>query len=299
MLLSFALLALLAGACGGPVERQATEGEIFGGSDTTPPPGAIPTTAPPAATGPGSPTDPAPPAADRPSGNRPPTASPGGAPPPAQPSNRPDPRRARGATGSFAPVLLREDLTLELLVQSGAEPSSGALSHTRARLAEVAGREIGVSGPIALEGGAKDWEASELIALADQKAVRPPGSATMRVLYVHGTLEGNDGVLGVAVRGDVMAIFIDRVRSAGGLVGNSAGVERAVTLHEAGHLLGLVDLFLKTGRADPQHPGHSSSRQSVMYWAVESSAIGQVFGDNPPDTFDDADKADLAKIKSG
>jgi len=196
-------------------------------------------------------------------------------------------------------VLLREDLTIELLEQSDASATPGALGHLRARLAEVAGRAVGVSGPIALEGGAKAWSVSELIALADQKAVRPAGSATMRMLFVHGTLDGNRGVLGVAVRGDVLAIFIDQVRSAGGLVGNSEGVQRAVLLHEAGHILGLVDLVLDTGREDPQHPGHSSSRGSVMYWAVESSAIGQVFGANPPDTFDDADKADLAKIKAG
>lgn len=283
-------------ACGEVVPEQLSEEEIFDGSNTSVPEGAIPTTTPPAVEGPGSPAMPDPggssSATTRPSASgRPPAAS------PSQPQV--DARRGKGPTGSFAPVLLREDLTLELLQQSNAAPSGAALSHLRARLGEVAGRSIGTSGPIEIEGGARSWSASDLTALADQKAVRPAGSATIRMLFVHGTLGGNRNVLGVAVRGDVLAIFVDQVRSAGGLVGNSEGVERAVLLHEAGHILGLVDLVLNTGRADPDHPGHSPNRGSVMYWAVESSAIGQVFGDNPPDTFDDADKADLARIKAG
>ena len=188
---------------------------------------------------------------------------------------------------------------MEVLAQSGAQASGPAFSHLLSSLSEVAGRTVGTSGPISVEGGAKDWTADELKSTADAKAVRPPGSATLRMLFLRGTFEGNDSVLGVAVRGDVLAIFIDRVRSTGGLVGDSAGVERAVMLHEAGHVLGLVDLYLDTGRADPENPGHSPNQESVMYWAVESTAIGQVFGATPPDKFDDADRADLARIKSG
>ena len=188
---------------------------------------------------------------------------------------------------------------MEMLTQSGAEPSPTAYSRLVSTLSSVAGRDIGRSGPIKVDGGARNWSAGELISTADSLAARPAGSATMRILFLHGTFNGNEGVLGVAVRGDVLAIFIDQVRSTGGLVGNSEGVERAVLLHEAGHVLGLVDLYLDTGRDDPEHPGHSPNRESVMYWAVESSAIGQVFGANPPDSFDDADRADLARIKSG
>ncbi len=292
---TLALVALT--ACGGgATPQQPSEGEIFTGSETTVPEGAIPTTSPPAVEGPGSPASPDP-------GGQPPSAQPrpGASPRPTAAPSPPqaDSRRGKGQTGSFAPVLLREDLTFELLQQADAAPSSATLSHVRARIGEVAGRSVGTSGPIELEGGAKSWSAAELIALADQKAKRPAGSATIRMLFVHGTLDGNRNVLGVAVRGDVLAIFVDQVRSTGGIAGNSAGVERAVLLHEVGHILGLVDLVLDTGREDPEHPGHSSNRGSVMYWAVESTAIGQVFGDNPPDTFDDADKADLARIKAG
>ena len=297
--LSVATLMMLA-ACGGAAPREElSEGEVFDPTGTAPPRGATPTTAPVA----GAPSaDPGVPAAGGgPSGTARPRpgaggsgAGGGGATPPTV-----DPRRAHGPTGSFAATLLREDLTVEVLAQSGAQATGPSFSHLISKLSEVAGRSVGTSGPIAVEGGAQDWTAEELIATADAKAVRPPGSATIRALFLRGTYEGNNGVLGVAVRGDVLAIFTDRVRSTGGVVGDSAGVERAVMLHEAGHLLGLVDLYLDTGRADEGHPGHSPNEESVMYWAVESDAIATVFGANPPDTFDAADKADLARIKSG
>ena len=283
-------------ACGSTPPEELSEGEIFDGTGTTPPPGAIPTTAPAA----GGPTVvPADGGLPAPSGSvaRPRPGGGGGATP--APPTTVNPRRAQGPTGSFAPVLLREDLTVEVLTQSGAEPLPAAMTHLQTNLSEVAGRSVGTSGPTALDGGARNWTADELIALADSKATRPAGSATIRMLFVRGTLEGNSGVLGVAVRGDVIAIFSDGVHSAGGVFGNYVGVERAVLLHEAGHVLGLVDLYLKTGRADPDHPGHSSNKESVMYWAVETDAISSVLGANPPDTFDDADKADLARIKSG
>lgn len=293
-----AVLGLALSACGGGPATDLSEGEVFDGSATTPPPGAVPPTEPaagspaPAPGGPTSPGVPGPSASPRPGGGG--SGSGGGATPPTV-----DPKRAHGPTGSFAPTLLREDLTVEVLAQSGAQASGPAFSHLMSSLSEVAGRTVGTTGPISVEGGAKDWTADELKATADAKAVRPAGSATLRMLFLHGTFEGNDSVLGVAVRGDVLAIFTDRVRSAGGLVGNSTGVERAVMLHEAGHVLGLVDLYLNTGRADKEHPGHSPNQESVMYWAVESTAIGQVFGANPPDKFDAADRADLARIKSG
>ena len=68
-------------------------------------------------------------------------------------------------------------------------------------------------------------------------------------------------------------------------------------MHEVGHLLGLVDLVLDTGRADPEHPGHSSNRSSVMYWAVESTLITDVLAGGPPRDFDADDLRDLAAIR--
>lgn len=123
--------------------------------------------------------------------------------------------------------------------------------------------------------------------------------AVVRILFVHGSFDGDDGTLGAAVRGDVAAVFVDQVGRAAGVLGSIEAIERSVTTHELGHLLGLVDLYLDTGRGDPQHPGHSPNRDSVMFWAVESDAIGQLLGADPPDSFDASDRADLEAIRSG
>ncbi|HYD10133.1 MAG TPA: hypothetical protein VEA78_08525, partial [Acidimicrobiales bacterium] len=128
-----------------------------------------------------------------------------------------------------------------------------------------------------------------------------PQSDTQTVIhlvFVHGHWHESDTVLGVAVSGDTAAIFVDAVEDAASPLVGSAAIEEAATLHEVGHLLGLVDLHLDTGRADPEHPGHSANRNSVMYWAVESTLITDVLVGGPPREFDGDDLRDLATIKS-
>jgi hypothetical protein len=47
-----------------------------------------------------------------------------------------------------------------------------------------------------------------------------------------------------------------------------------------------------TDHEDEDHPGHSSNRNSVMWWQVESiGALGSL--NNIPNTFDQNDRADV------
>ena len=138
-----------------------------------------------------------------------------------------------------------------------------------------------------------------LSATADRAATTPQGGdqTVLRLLFVGGSFEGNLGVLGAAVRGDVAAVFSDQVDRAAGLLVDPPTVEDAIALHEVGHLLGLVDLVVGSGRGDPEHPGHSRNRDSVMYWAVESDAISQLLSGGIPDQLDADDRAELAAIR--
>jgi len=223
------------------------------------------------------------------------TTAPGSDPPPAT-------LDASGPVGSFSPALLRADRSQRLVVEVHADddlqPRRATLEHVSAVLADVSGKPVDVVVVAGPGGGARAWTADDLVAAADAGATTAQGGgvAVLRLLFVPGTFEGDDGVLGVAVRGDVAAVFLDRVHAAGGLLGGSEGIEVSVTTHEVGHLLGLVDLVLDTGRADPEHPGHSRNAGSVMYWAVESDVVGQLLGANPPRDFDAEDRADLAAI---
>jgi hypothetical protein len=212
---------------------------------------------------------------------------------------------APGGVGDLARSLLRpgngDRIVVEVRAQAGAEPRTGTLDHLRAVLGQVSGKAVVLDGIDPIPGGSQSWTAGSIVTAAEGAAAFAQGGAqvVLRLLFVHGAYEGDGSVLGVAVRGDVAAVFTDRVEEAAGLLTRPSVVEDAVTVHEIGHLLGLVDLVIDTGRDDPEHPGHSTNDGSVMYWAVESDLVGQVLGGGVPTELDAQDRADLARIRAG
>jgi hypothetical protein len=211
--------------------------------------------------------------------------------------------RTDGAPGTLAALILRpaesREIVVDVAAQDGAAPREATLDHVTAVLRSVTGKAVSVERR-GLPGGAQPWDRASLDAArgaGDEQ--RRGGAAVVRLLFVHGTYGGDDSILGVAYRGDTAAVFVDGVDAAGGLLTGSGPLEDAVSLHEVGHLLGLVDLVVPTGRADPSHPGHSTNRESVMYWAVESSLVGDVLSGGPPRDLDAADRADLERIRRG
>lgn len=210
-----------------------------------------------------------------------------------------------GSPGAFARTLLRPEpattVVFELFQQAGAEPRSGSVDHAKSVLRSVTQKSVGDPSPIEVPGGAQQWTPAAIRETADRltKAGQGGGRAVLHVLFLRGSLQGNDEVLGVTVRGDVLAIFSDSVAAAGTPLVSGRAIEDAVLMHELGHLLGLVDLTLDTGRDDPDHPGHSRNPDSVMYWAVESSLVTQVLSGGPPRDFDRQDLADLAALRDG
>lgn len=208
-----------------------------------------------------------------------------------------------GSPGDGATRLLRPSgaarIVVQVLAQEGAAPPQQVLDHVRRVLADASGKPVSVAG-----GGTpparQTWSPADLRAAAVSGS-RPsaPDEALVHLLFVRGSSDRGPETLGLAVASDVVGIFSERVDDAArGLVTTTALMD-AVTLHEVGHLLGLVDLVLKTGRADPEHPGHSSNPGSVMYWAVESSVVSDLLTGGPPREFDDRDRADLAAIRDG
>lgn len=213
---------------------------------------------------------------------------------------------SRPGPGGLARLLLgaRSQATrvsLDVLAQSGATPRRATLDHLQRVLGDGSGKPVSVVGPTALSGGSHSWSESEIRQLADSagRAVQGGDQAVLRILFLRGDLNGDRSVIGISVRADVMAVFSDLVAESASPIVSGAEIEDAVSTHETGHLLGLVDLVLHTGRQDPQHPGHSANKGSVMYWAVESDLISEVLGGSPPRDFDSADRADLATMHSG
>jgi hypothetical protein len=208
-----------------------------------------------------------------------------------------------GSPGSAAPLYLRpspaDTVVVEVSRESGVSPTAATLTHVASVLGKVTGKpvETAAGGTVSHHDA---WTAADLRAAADGAAVVRQGDrAVVRLLFVHGQYADDDSVLGISVRADVAAVFVDRVAAAADPITGAGPIERAVTTHEVGHLLGLVDLYRKTGREDPDHPGHSTNRNSVMYWAVESTLVTDLLTGGPPSDFDADDLADLAATRAG
>jgi hypothetical protein len=232
--------------------------------------------------------------------DQPPTTVITGTPPPPAAESPEQESAANGDAGSFARQILAGggEIVIEVIAQQSAMPRQSTLAHVAQTLQEVSGKPVAstVAGtPAPLD---DVWTADEVRAVADSIGTsQSDGRAVLHIVFVHGRWHESDTVLGVAVRGDTAAIFVDAVDEAASPLVGPGAIEEAVTMHEVGHLLGLVDLFLQTGRADPEHPGHSSNRSSVMYWAVESTLLTDVLTGGPPRDFDADDLRDLATIR--
>jgi hypothetical protein len=208
-----------------------------------------------------------------------------------------------GPVGGYGRLLLRPDLgstiRLEVVAQRPALPAAGTLTGLRQTLAEVTGKRVAVSDPMIIAGdgsGDSGWTTTRIRQLAPGPS-SVGGPVTIRLAFLGGRFVDDDNALGVAVNASTAAVFTERAHAAAGLLGDPGRVELAVATHELGHLLGLVDLVLHTGRDDPDHPGHSPNRASVMFWAVESDLVGTLLGGGPSTTFDAADRAELAAIR--
>lgn len=200
-------------------------------------------------------------------------------------------------------------LVVELDFVESRPPATAAIEHLVASLKTATARsnvEVVVGAypddtpPLAA--GGREWTTEELDALAiEHQDLAAKGAfakgevAVIHVLYVRGSWsEGNANGLATS-----RAAFIfgepDRLPQ---LQPSPAYGERAVLLHEVGHLLGLVndEVPMVRPHEDPESRHHSANPESVMYRAVDAFDI-LVANANPsrapPAAFDSDDLADL------
>lgn len=215
-------------------------------------------------------------------------------------------------------------LLVEIDSPPGYGPDAAALDVYRDNLVRATGR-AGNAISFDISDTSIPVEATRVYSLADIQALEGDHrnhhtsgeTAVLYIVYVAGRYEGDSGgsrVLGVTYRGTSVAMFKANLQSA-----SSSGplsfappltcVEQSVITHETGHAMGLVNLGAKMQRPheDAANPGHSASRDSVMYYAVESSgslaSILQPFTGTPscdqtgiPYRFDADDLADLKAL---
>lgn len=214
----------------------------------------------------------------------------------------PDPRE-HDQPGALAGAYLQPSpyarLQVEVDAVSGMEPDADALDAFASRLNDILQKPGGVSmdNSETFPATRQTYSKDDIAALSSQhRSIHTAGStAGLYILAVNGSYSPAPQSLGLAFDASTIVLFPEQMKQAGNASIFLNTLERAVLLHEFGHLLGLVGAGtpMQTPRQDPQHPGHSNSTHSVMYWAVDDVSVISILRTAPPADFDANDLADL------
>lgn len=223
---------------------------------------------------------------------------------------------ARGGPGSNYEAYLSGErkLVVELDHSPGAkwDTSRPAPQDFRRQLERITAKDVEIRAQQDLPSRGQDyaWSTSELRELHEehQDLTSDGSKVVMHALFLEG--RHDERTVGLAFHAEAFALFMGKIDevscSNGALVCDRAEryeVVRAVSIHEAGHLFGLVNapLPMETPREDPDHPAHSQNSDSVMFWKVESGkAITDLFSrDTVPYTFDRNDVQDARAVRGG
>ncbi|HLF98965.1 MAG TPA: hypothetical protein VI916_00715 [Acidimicrobiia bacterium] len=206
----------------------------------------------------------------------------------------------KGRVGSMGRTLLRTEISnaaIEIDATPGESLAGASRSALQNQLAEHGSKSVSIVAGSALPEQSV-YTSADLRSLMN--AHRSTWSTNERlgiyVMVLSGRHE-DDSVVGVSFNATSYAIFTEQL--SGGLLGlNYVSYEEAVVVHELGHLFGLVNL---TGHGafheDPAHKKHSANEGSVMFWAVESTLVGDVFEGGPPRDFDADDEQEMEAIR--
>jgi hypothetical protein len=212
--------------------------------------------------------------------------------------------------GEFAADFLRAahftSLVVEVDYPLGRAPAQAVLDLLRDRLAERCDKPDGVAieldDAIALEEFPDPLADADLARLEDRHrhayADEGTRTAAMYVLFVPGRAADDDATkrtMGTSYRGGSLALFLDACDQGTNLFVTTDEVVGTALVHEAGHLLGLVNrgVPMVADHEDRSHPGHDLDPTSVMFWYVEVPRVRPSLGDADFAQFGAACVADL------
>lgn len=194
-------------------------------------------------------------------------------------------------------------LVLEIDYVDSTPPDQNAVNTFVSMIKQYADKPEGVvlAGGNSLMAQKQKYTSQDLINIAktNRSSYSSGKTVSLYVLYVNGSLVENENALGVALTSSMFVIFKDQINQAATSLVFSSEIERAVLIHELGHLFGLVNINYQSSidHEDFDHPHHSNNKESVMYWAIEDISVANILRFGPPYQFDKADKHDIEKIK--
>ena len=216
----------------------------------------------------------------------------------------------KGIPGGLTMACLTDsytELIIEIDFESGYKPETSSTDLLKQRISEVCSFSQGITIEFTETNFADvgTWSADDVREQGwEHKEDDPTNGKTLRwqLIFPAESYE-DDSVLGVAVDASTIAIFGESVDDAAGFFNRPSAedVENSVIVHEAGHLLGLVNLVYTSpvDHESTDKPGHSNNEDSVMYWAIESVTVANFISGDLPNEFDQDDKDDLAGIAAG
>ncbi len=182
------------------------------------------------------------------------------------------------------------------------EPSSSTKNDIKEFFETVTKKPVTFSGGNIIVPTKDTYTVSDVWALerANRRHYTSGDAAVVYFTFLNGEFE-NGGALGVAYKASSVALFVEKINDATTALILYSQIEEAVTMHELGHLLGLVNINYKSEKdhEDASHPGHSNNENSVMFWAVEDISLKNILHIGPPSEFDEDDMFDIQQIKEG
>ena len=198
-------------------------------------------------------------------------------------------------------------LVIEIDYENGYQPKSSSTDLLKQRLEQVCDKPDGITifsteTSFQHQGAWTDNDVREKGWEFKKNDPQDKSILNWQIIFPSGSYS-DESTLGVAVDASTIAIFGDSVEEAEGFFGRPSAeeVENSVIVHEVGHLLGLVNIVYQSlvDHEDPDHPHHSNNDESVMYWAIDSTSVGNFISGDLPDEFDQNDLDDLSNMKDG
>ena len=211
-----------------------------------------------------------------------------------------------GDTGSLNHGYLQAQPYTKIIVEidyiQGYEPTSATKTAISDFFQNVAGKTVTFAGENVITPTKNTYTVNDIITTekANRQHHTNGDTAVVYMMFLNGQFE-SPGALGVTYKASSSVLFVERMNDATSALILYSQIEKAVAIHELGHLMGLVNINYQSERdhEDSQHPKHSNNENSVMFWAVEDISLKNALNFGPPSTFDNDDIFDLQKIRDG